>query len=98
MPVDGLTELFQTAGQQTVVIAYADDIVARAVREAYIPVVYYISGSAVFFVAVIADAVVCEIGFYYCLQVLGRTVVNNDELSVSICLTYNTLDGFIKIL
>jgi len=52
----------QTAGQQTVVVAHADDVIAGSVAEADVPVVYHVDGTAVLLVTVVADAAVVEVG------------------------------------
>jgi hypothetical protein len=61
MPVDDLKELFHTAGQQPVVITYADDVVASAIIEADVPVVHHMGSTAVLRVSIIMNAGVTEI-------------------------------------
>jgi hypothetical protein len=48
----------QAAGQESVVVAHADDIVAGAITEADVPVVHHVDSTAVLLIAIIAYAAV----------------------------------------
>ena len=95
MPVDDLKELFHTAGQQPVVITYADDVVASAIVEADVPVVHHIGSTAVLRISIIMNACVIEIGLNDASKILWRAVIDNDELPVSVCLADDALNGFL---
>jgi hypothetical protein len=88
----------QTAGQQAVVVPHANHIIACAIVEAYVPVVYYVDSTAILLVAVIADALVVEERFSNGFNVLWRTVIYNNQFPVKIGLTDNALNGLFEVL
>jgi hypothetical protein len=47
--------VFQTIGQQAVVVSYADDIVTSTVVEADVPIIYHVNGSTIPLIAIVAD-------------------------------------------
>ena len=89
---------FQTAWEQAVVVAHADDVVARAVAETDVPVVDHVHHSAVTLVAEVADAAVGQEGFDDGAQILWRAVVNDDQFPVRIRLTDNALNSLTEVL
>lgn len=97
MPVDDLKELFHTAGQQPVVITYADDVVASAIVEADVPVVHHMGSTAVLRVSIIMYSCIAQVGFDDACQVLRRAVIDDDELPVRIRLADDALNGFLQV-
>ena len=65
-------------------------------RETFIPIVHHMNSSTIILVSIVIYTFVTEIRSHNCLQVLRRTVVYNDEFPVSIRLTENTSDSFVK--